>query len=117
MQEEEKILDLVKQKNLFGNSSRHVVCIQSYSWSSNKSLSLIKGGFETDEIREKLINTNEKAYSQTVKLQDASKVAYEAESLAIQASTNLRGQRDMLHMGIDEVIHRLKTQCWSLMIG
>ena len=73
--------------------------------------SLMKGGFETDEIREKLINTNEKAYSQTVKLQDASKVAYEAESLAIQASTNLRGQRDMLHMGIDEVIHRLKTQC------
>ena len=54
-------------------------------------------------MRNRLLNTSEKGYAQTSKLQDASRVAYEAEQIAGSTALNLRSQRDRILYGMDEV--------------
>lgn len=67
----------------------------------------VRQRFENQEVRERLLNSNEKVHGQNQKLQEANKVAYEAEQLAGYASTNLRGQRDMIVIGVDEVTYSI----------
>lgn len=50
------------------------------------------------------MNTNEKAYTQNIQLQDGLRTANEAEGIINNVAVKLRGQRDVISHGVNEVL-------------